>query len=147
MPTKNPRLTMTLSPPLAAQLRRMSELTGNSQAALVSELLEGNSAVFDRLIRLLEAARDAKGEMVAQFVEDMNAAQTKIEQHLNLSLEALDVATPAADEVPSLLEGVEKVKRRAGRAAPEGPRPAGKPARTATKRRPRDPLLLTGGSK
>lgn len=147
MPTKNPRLTMTLSPPLAAQLRRMSELTGNSQAALVSELLEGNSAVFDRLIRLLEAARDAKGEMVAQFVEDMNAAQSKIEQQLNLSLEALDVATPAPQDFPPLLEGVEKVKRRAGRAAPEGPRPAGKPARTAPERRPRDPLLLTGGSK
>lgn len=146
MPTKNPRLTLTLSPPLAAQLRRLSELTGNSQAGLISELLEGNTNVFARLIRLLEAAHEAKGSMVTQFVEDMNMAQSKIEKQFALSLEALDLATPEPHTAP-LLEGVEQVKRRAGRTAPEGPRPAGSPARTGLKRRLQDPHLLTGGSK
>lgn len=146
MPTKNPRLTMTISPPLAAQLRRMSELTGNSQASLVSELLEGNTLVFAKLIRLLEAAHQAKGGMVAQFVEEMNKAQSKIEKQFDLSLEALDLATPEPITAP-LLERVEQVKRRAGRTAPEGPRRAGSPARNGPNRRSQDPHLLTGGSK
>ena len=56
MATKNPRLTITLQPSLAAQLRRLSELTGNSQSSLIAELLEGSGPVFDRMIKVMEAA-------------------------------------------------------------------------------------------
>ena len=63
MPTKNPRLTMTLTPTTAAQHRRLSELTGSSQASLISELLEGRSS-FSKLIHVLEAAHLAKGQMI-----------------------------------------------------------------------------------
>jgi hypothetical protein len=125
----------------------MSELTGNSQASLVSELLEGNTPVFDRLIRLLEAAKEAKGEMVAQFNEDMNAAQAKVEQQLQISMEILDGATPPKHS-PSLLEEVEKVQRRAGRTGPRSrPLAASAGVRKRPKPQPSDPRLLTGGSK
>ena len=56
MTTKNPRLTITLEPALAAQIKRMSELTGNSQSAIISELLDGSAPVFERVIKVLEAA-------------------------------------------------------------------------------------------
>ena len=59
MPTPNPRLTITLEPSTAAQLRRMSELTGNSQSSMISELLSQSAPVFDRLITVLEAAEVA----------------------------------------------------------------------------------------
>ena len=59
MPAKNPRLTITLQPVLAAQLRRLSELTGNSQSALIAELLEGSEPIFTRMIQVLEAAEQA----------------------------------------------------------------------------------------
>ena len=63
MATKNPRLTITLQPSLAAQLRRLSELTGNSQSGLIAELLEGSGPVFDRMIKVMEAAKTAKEAM------------------------------------------------------------------------------------
>ena len=55
------RLTITLQPTLAAQLRKLSQLTGNSQSALIGELLEGSGPVFDRMIQVMEAAKTAKG--------------------------------------------------------------------------------------
>jgi hypothetical protein len=109
MPTKNPRLTITMQPALAAQLRRLSELTGNSQGSLIAELLEGSGPVFDRLINVLEAAKDVKASFRDSLVSDLAAAQSKIEGQLGLSLEAMDEAT-----LP-LLDEAEKVKRRARR--------------------------------
>lgn len=109
MPTKNPRLTITMTPALSAQLRRLSELTGNSQGSLIAELLETSGPVFERLINLLEAAKEAKHEMQDSFRADLAAAQTKVEAQLGLSLETLDTATRP------LLEQVEKIRRRARR--------------------------------
>jgi DNA-binding ferritin-like protein len=140
MPTKNPRLTLTLSPSLAAQLRRMSELTGNSQAALISELLEGNEKVFARLIQVLEAAKSAKGDMVAKFSEDMGAAQQKIEAQLGLALEAIDEPTH------SLLKEAERIKRRGARTTGEGTRLRGGSTAPGATRSASSPPLLTGGS-
>ena len=60
MPTQNPRLTVTLEPSVAARLRRVSELTGNSQGSMVADILSQSAPVFDRLIKLLEAAEVAQ---------------------------------------------------------------------------------------
>lgn len=144
MPAKNPRLTMTLTPTIAAQLRRLSELTGNSQAALVSELLEGQEKVFAKLIHVLEAAHLAKGQMVSGLTEDMEKAQAKIEAQLGLALENFD------EGFAPLVAEAEKIKRRKGRAGEAAgdalASPAGAPARKR-RGRPSDPHLLTGGSK
>ena len=56
MTTQNPRLTITLQPTIAAQLKELSRLTGNSQSSLIAELLDGSSAVFARVIQVLTAA-------------------------------------------------------------------------------------------
>jgi hypothetical protein len=86
MPTLNPRLTITLQPSLAAHLRRLSELTGNSQSKLIAEILEGSEQVFERLIRVLEAAETAKKELKQSTVRDMEAAQSRVEEQLGLAL-------------------------------------------------------------
>ena len=106
MPTANPRLTITLQPTLAAQLRRLSQLTGNSQSALISELLDGSTEVFDRLIKVLEAAEVAKESFKGGVARDMQDAQQRVEQQLGLTLEFGEKT--AAD----LVEVVEKIKRR-----------------------------------
>ena len=79
MPAKNPRLTITLQPSLSAQLRKLSELTGNSQSALIADLLEGTGPVFDRMIQVLEAAKTAKESMRGKLADDMEHAQSKME--------------------------------------------------------------------
>lgn len=143
MPTKNPRLTMTLTPTTAAQLRRLSELTGNSQASLISELLEGQELVFARVIQALEAAKLVKEEMKSSLRADLDRSQQVIEAQLGLVLESLD------DAAAPLLKEAEKIRRRKGRETAAGmqaqrSREAGsRPCSAAVA----DPHLLTGGSK
>lgn len=106
MPAKNPRLTITLKPSLGAQLRRLSELTGNSQSGLISELLDGSGPVFDRMIAVLEAAHQVQGELRGSIVSELDAAQDKLETQLGLALDTLD------DGFRPVLEAAEVVRRR-----------------------------------
>ena len=99
----------------AAQLRRMSALTGNSQSSMISELLAQSSPVFDRLIAVLEAAEVAKTAAREDAAEKLKAAQSKIENQLGLMLDWMD------DSSRPLLEHAEKVKRRTRRQAQEQP--------------------------
>jgi hypothetical protein len=115
MPAKNPRLTITLQPTLAAQLRKLSELTGNSQSALIGELLEGSGPVFDRMIQVMEAAKTAKESMRGRIAGDIEQAQARLEEGLGMALEGFDQWTG------SLLDEAEAVARRARR----GPAPRG----------------------
>lgn len=109
MATKNPRLTITLQPSIAAHLRRLSELTGNSQSGLIADLLDGSEAVFERMIQVLEAAKSAQAAMKGKIATDMEAAQTKMEGALGIVMDGFDSYTG------SLLDEAEAVKRRARR--------------------------------
>jgi len=111
MPTSKPRLSLTLEPLLAAQLQRMSELTGSSQSKLITEILEGSSEVFARLIATLEAAQQATAEVKGKASRDMKHAQQRIEQQFGLILDDFDRSAAP------LLESVETVKRRARKGA------------------------------
>lgn len=106
MPTKNPRLSVTFEPSFAARLRRLSELSGSSQGALVAELLQGASPVIDRLITLMEAAKDVRAELSGNLVADMEVAQARVEAQLGLALEDFDVVNA------SILDEAERIKRR-----------------------------------
>lgn len=112
MTAKNPRLSVTLQPSLAAQLRKLSELTGNSQSAIIGDLLEGSGPVFDRLIQVLEAAKTAKASMKGKLADDLEQAQGKMENALGIVMQGFDQLTG------SLLDEAEAVTRRARRKAP-----------------------------
>ena len=60
MPTSNPRITITLQPAVSAILKRVSDLTGDSQSSVVASLLEQSMPVFERLVQVLEAATLAR---------------------------------------------------------------------------------------
>ena len=118
MPTLNPRLTITLDPAVAASLRRLSEVTGNSQSKLIAELLEGSVPVFQRVIATIELAKSASAEIRGKLADDMGRAQTRVEQQLGLALGEFDIAAAP------LLAEVEKVARRS-RKRPVRPRNEG----------------------
>lgn len=128
MTTKNPRLTITLQPTIAAQLKELSRLTGNSQSSLIAELLDGSTAVFDRVIQVLTAAEGAKQALKGKLSEDMEQAQSRVEAQLGLVMEEFDSSTG------SLIDQMEEIKRRARRQGqPEAAAPAARPrARSAT---------------
>lgn len=126
MPAVNPRITITLTPEVHALLRRLSVLTGNSQSAMVGELLESSQPVFERMLVLLEAADKLKREGM-QAPEDiknsLSRAHDKLEAQLGLALESFEQGGAP------LLREAEKVTRRAGRGGPA--RGEKRPARKA----------------
>ena len=143
MPTQNPRLTITLKPSTAALLRRLSELTGNSQSALIAELLEGSEVVFQRLIRVLQAAHDAKDSLTTEMQRSLDAGQSKLEAQLGLALDTMDEATKP------VLEVAEKVARRRARRGPAsttrgGPSGGETAARAGAKREEPTPMSNRG---
>lgn len=116
MPTLNPRLTITLPPGIAAQLRAISELTGNSQSSLIADLLEGSGEVFARVIEVLTAAKDAKESMRGKIKADLEIAQERVEAQLGFVMNEFTQATG------SLIDEAEAIKRRARKKAGGSPR-------------------------
>jgi hypothetical protein len=135
MPTLNPRITVTLQPQVAAVLRRLSELTKNSQSALVGELLESSLEIFERMVEVLQAAEDlrAQGMKASDEVkESLQRAHGRIETQLGLILEDWDHGN-----LP-IVEAAERVQRRAGGGARSAP-PAAKKGHST-------PVPVTRGS-
>lgn len=121
MSTLKPRITITLEPATALQLKRMSELTGNSQSSMVAEVLEQAFPVFDRVIKVLEAAEAARQSAEAaqqsvkiKSIHHLESAQRRIERQMGLVLEDFDDASaPLLAE----LEDVQRRSRKPARAA------------------------------
>ena len=109
MATKKPRLTITLEPALSESLRRLSELTGNSQSSLISEMLSGSGHVLEKMIAVLEAAQFAKDAIKGRITRGLDDAQGKFEQALGLAFEGFD--------------GIDTVLKEAAGAAPKGQTP------------------------
>lgn len=92
MATKNPRLTITLKPELSEYFRRLSELTGQSQSSIISELLAGSEPVLERMIRVLEAAEAAKGAIRGRVARGLDDAQQQLEGVLDIACGGFDSA-------------------------------------------------------
>ena len=92
MATKNPRLTITLKPELSAHFRRLSDLTGQSQSSIISELLAGSEPVLERMIRVLEAAEAAKGAIRGRVARGLDDAQQQLEGVLDIACGGFDSA-------------------------------------------------------
>ena len=137
MPTQNPRISVTLTPEVSAILRRVSELADKSQSAFVAELLEQSVPVFQRMVRILEAAKAAKASGASDLVGNLDEAQARIEQQLGLALDSMD------EGFRPLLEAAEEVKRR--RAGAGGAPRSGAPAAPAAVSRRRGPPASNRG--
>jgi hypothetical protein len=121
MPALNPRVSVTLTPELAAVLRELSVLCGNSQSALIAGLLEQSAPVLTRMVTVLQAAATIQHEASAEIARGLRDAHTAVEKQFALSLDGID------DGVRPILAAAEKVRRRAGRGEGGGasaPRPA-----------------------
>lgn len=106
MPTQNPRLTITLSPPLDAAIRRLSELTGQSKSSLIVELLDQAQPVLVRMAEVISAAKTATEDAKARMRSNLDEAQSKLEEHLGLVNQLWD------EQTADLLGEVEQVQRR-----------------------------------
>jgi hypothetical protein len=121
MTTPNPRITVTLTPAVAAVLREISTLSGNSQSGLVGDLLQNSLPVFERMATVMRAVDLAKqkGAIANRAVMDemsggLERAQGRIEAELGLFD---DLVRPVTD----LLDEAEKITRRGGQAERDAP--------------------------
>lgn len=74
MPTKKPRVTLTLDPNVYQTITRLADLQGRTRSAVVGELLDGIHPPLMRTVALLEAAKEAPGQVrdgLRQTIEDM----------------------------------------------------------------------------
>ena len=113
MPATNPRLTITMQPSLAAVLRRLSQLTGNSQSALIGDLLMQSLPIFERMATVLDAAGKLKEQgqnMPKEIGDSLGRANARMEAQLGLALDDMEAG------VRPLLDHAEKVHRRGARA-------------------------------
>lgn len=111
MPTQNPRLTITLSPPLDAAIRRLSELIGQSKSSLIVELLDQARPVLERMSEVIALAKTATEEAKARMAANLDEAQTKLESHIGLVQDLFEQQTM------DLIGEVEQVGRRRAKGA------------------------------
>ena len=79
MPAKSPRLSVVLSPSLAATLVALSEATGDSVSSLVRGLLEQTEPSLVRMLQLIQAANQAKGKIGAGVSESLKRVLDDLE--------------------------------------------------------------------
>lgn len=85
MPTTNPRLSVVLSHPLAATLAALSEETGDSASSLVRGLLDQAHPALARMLQLVKAAKQAKGQVGAGLSDSMKRVVDDLEDAMALA--------------------------------------------------------------
>jgi hypothetical protein len=118
--SSSPRVSVSLSPDMAAVVRRMSSLNGESQSAVIGGLIEAALPVLERMCRVMEAAREAREGVKARVRGSLEDAEAALGSHIEYMLKELH-ARPS--EVVGDILAIRDVTR-AGRA---GPAQAGRP--------------------
>jgi polyhydroxyalkanoate synthesis regulator phasin len=116
MPAKNPRLSVVLTPSLAATLAALAEETEESASSLVRGLLEQSEHALRRMLELVKAAKAAKGQISAGVASNME----RVVEDLHDAMVVMDART--ARVTADLVDQAQAVKGR--RRAAGGMRPA-----------------------
>lgn len=131
MPTTKPRISITLDEADVAVLDRFSAAAGKPRASFLSAMISAAVPQFARAAEVLELARDAPSDLVKGVVDDIEKATTGL----------LGVLSKSVDDAEAV------INKASGKAAGKGSRSRGKVPAAQRRKRPGDPLLLTGGSK
>lgn len=103
MPTKNPRINLTLTPERYELLKRLAGYQGSTMAGLVSETMEMMYPVMERVCVVLEAAKRAQETSKEGFRDSIAKAEAEM---LPLMYQAVDQFDMFVDEAARSL-GVE----------------------------------------
>ena len=104
MPTKKPRITITITDEQYAVLQDLSNVTGQSMSAAVVDLLETALPVLSRVAAVLEAAKNAPKEMRSGIAESFRQVEEQMMPLLaatNAQLEA-SMGKEAVDQIKAL---------------------------------------------
>lgn len=78
MPSKNPRIALTVQPHRYELLKRLSEFQGTTMAGLISDTMEMMYPVMERVCVVLEAAKKAEQTSKDGFKESIAKAEAEL---------------------------------------------------------------------
>lgn len=117
MATKNPRVSVMLTPSSDAILSRLAKASKKSKSGIIAEFLEDTCMpMFERMAMVLEAAATATDEAKSATRQGFADAEEKLLSVAGLTMDLFDQASKP------LLDSAEKIKRRSstGRALAGG---------------------------
>jgi hypothetical protein len=130
MATKNPRISVSLTPSLATLLNDLAVETGDSASSLVRGILVQTEPALGRMLQLVRAARDAQGQIGSGVGRSLQRAAETLE-------DALAVADArfgrAAGDLVSEAEAVRGRRRPTGSGGPAAARAAASDPRAVTR--------------
>jgi hypothetical protein len=91
MPTRNPRVNITLTPERFDLLTRLGKVQSCSRSAVVVELLDMVAPVWERVVVVAEAAQRAKVQAKEGLLESLDRAEAAILPHVMQAEGQLDL--------------------------------------------------------
>jgi hypothetical protein len=90
MPTKKPRIAVTVSPHVFDTLERLAKLTGKGRGAFISELLESSHPALMRTVALLDAASEAPSNVKRGIVGTLEQMERELVGGVGGSIAQMD---------------------------------------------------------
>lgn len=104
MPTVRPRLSITLTEPLHLVLSRFADLTDQSMSSLIVQFLDHAAPQLERITVMLQAAKDATPEALAQVKRTLDQAEAVLQSHQGALMTSMDLFTrPLMKNAPEAL--------------------------------------------
>jgi uncharacterized protein (DUF1778 family) len=105
MATTKPRITVTLTHRQHELLKAISDATGSSMSAYVSDLLESCEPVLERMATTMQKLRQLNTQRKASVVAALDEAQTAIEPVMNAVLGQFDLFASQVERAVGAVEG------------------------------------------
>jgi len=100
MPTVRPRLSITLTEPLHLVLSRFADLTDQSMSSLIVQFLDHAAPQLERITVMLQAAKDATPEALAQVKRTLDQAEAVLQSHQGALMTSMDLFTRPLMKTP-----------------------------------------------
>ncbi len=120
MPTTNPRLSVVLSPSLAATLAAITKETGESASSVVRGILDQIQPSLERMLALLRAAKAAQGQMSAGVAASLDRVVSDLEDATALADSRVHRAVRDLVSDAEAVRGRRRPLGRTGAASPPG---------------------------
>jgi hypothetical protein len=97
MPTKKPRIQVSVKPSQYALLQRLAKLQGRSMASVIGELFDQMEPVYERVAVVMQAAVRAQASMKQGLRDATEQAEAEIAPHLAQAMGQLDLLVTQSD--------------------------------------------------
>lgn len=123
MPTKKPRVTITLEPRVYKALKAFSDGTGQPMAQFVNEVLNQSLPVLEKLALITQRAKQAKPNALHQIVTGLGRLESQALHSLGAVTGALDMfaTTSPAPESADAAPPASRIRGRSGQKTTASP--------------------------